>query len=87
MLKSKAIANAITSVFFVAYVACALVAFIAPDLYWGVLNSWFHAMNIEAVKATSPMSLGTFVLGAVTFSAYIWVFTFSAASLYNKFAK
>lgn len=87
MLKPKAFANAITSVFFVAYIACALLAFIAPDLYFGILGNIFHSFNLDAVKATTPMSLGSLVLGVVTFSAYIWVFTFASASLYNKFAK
>ena len=87
MLKPTAIANAITLVFFVAYIACALIAFIAPDLYFGILSNMFHSFNLEAVKATTPMSLGATVLGVVTFSAYVWVFTFASASLYNKFVK
>lgn len=87
MLKPIAFANAITSVFFVAYTACALIAFITPDLYFGILSNMFHSFNLEAVKATEPISLGGFALGLVTFSAYVWVFTFSSASLYNKFAK
>lgn len=87
MLKPKAFANAITSVFFVAYIACAVIAFIAPDLYFGILSNMFHSFNLEAVKATTPMSLGGLVLGVVTFSVYVWVFTVASASLYNKFAK
>ena len=87
MLKPKAFANAITTVFLVAYIACALIAFIAPDLYFGILSNMFHSFNLEAVKATTPMSLVSVVLGIVMFSAYVWVFTFASASLYNKFAK
>lgn len=87
MLKPTAFANAITSVFIVAYVACALVSYMAPDLYFGVLSNIFHAFNLDAVKATTQMSLGGLVIGVVTFSAYVWVFTFASASLYNKFAK
>lgn len=87
MLKPTAVANAITLVFIVAYVTCALVSFIAPDLYFGVLSNIFHAFNLDAVKATTPMSFGGLAIGVVTFSAYVWVFTFTSASLYNKFAK
>lgn len=87
MLKAIPFANAITSVFFVAYIACALIAFIAPDFYFGILSNIFHSFNLEAVKATTPMSLGGLVIGVVTFSAYVWIFTFASASLYNKFAK
>lgn len=87
MLKPNALANAVTIVFIVAYVACALVSFTAPDLYFGVLSNIFHAFNLDAVKATTSMSLGSFIMGVVFFSAYVWVFTFASASLYNKFAK
>ena len=87
MLKPQAFANAITTVFIVAYVICGIIAFVAPDLVFSVAGSWFHAINLEAVKATTPMSIGTFLFGVVSFAAYIWVFTFAAASLYNKFAK
>ncbi len=87
MLKPKAFANAITSVFFVAYIACALIALIAPDLYFGILSNMFHSFNLEAVKATTPMSFGTFILGVVFFGIYIWVITYAAASLYNRWVK
>ena len=87
MLKAQAFANAVTTVFVVAYVICGIIAFVAPDLLFNVANSWFHAINLDVVKATTPMELGTFVFGVVTFSVYIWVLTFAGASLYNKFAK
>lgn len=87
MLKPQAFANAITSVFFVAYIACALIALIAPDLYFGILSNMFHSFNLEAVKATTPMSIGTFLFGVVTFAAYVWILTYSGVRLYNKFAK
>lgn len=87
MLKPKAFANAITIVFVVAYVICGLISFIAPDLLFSIAGSWFHGMNLEAIKATTPMGLGTFIFGVVTFAGYVWFLTFSGASLYNKFAK
>ena len=87
MLKPKAFANAITSVFVVAFVICGIAAFIAPDLVFGIGGSWAHSINLEAVRSTTPMSLGSFVLGVITFGIYIWVVTFASASLYNKWAK
>lgn len=87
MLKPKAFANASTTVFVVAYVICGIIAFVAPDLLFSVANSWFHAINLDVVKAATPMGIGTFIFGVVTFGAYIWVLTFAGASLYNKFAK
>lgn len=87
MLKPIALANAIASIFVVAYTTCGIISFILPDLYWGILNSWMHGLNLELVKATTPMSFGTFIFGVVTFTAYVWVVSFLGASLYNKFAK
>ena len=87
MLKPQALANAVTLVFVVAYVICGIVAFVAPDFLFSIANSWFHAIDLAAVKATTPMEFGTFVFGIVTFGAYIWILTYAAASLYNKFAK
>lgn len=87
MLKPKAFANAITTVFVVSYVICRLISFIAPDLLFNIAGSWFHGMNLEAIKATTPMGFGTFSSGVVTFGAYVWVATFASASLYNRFAK
>lgn len=87
MLKPVALANATTTIFAIAYISCGIVAYIIPDLYWGILSSWFHSISLEAVKATTPMSLGTFIFGVVSFAVYIWAVSFLGATLYNKFAK
>lgn len=87
MIKQKAIANAITTVFVVSYVICGIIASVAPDLLFSIAGSWAHAINLETVRATTPMGLGTFVFGVVTFGTYVWVLTYATASLYNKFAK
>lgn len=87
MLKPKAFANAITTIFIVAYVICGILVFVAPDLVFSIAGSWFHAINLEVVRATTPMGLGTFVFGVVTFAAYVWGLTYAGVSLYNKWAK
>lgn len=87
MIKPVALANAISVIFAVAYISCGIIAFVVPDLYWGILNSWMHGVNLELVKATNPMSIGTFVFGVVTFTAYIWVVSYLGAILYKNFSK
>jgi hypothetical protein len=87
MLKAMPFANAVTTVATAAFAVCGIVAYAAPDFFWGIVNSMFHAINLEAVKAATPMSFGTFVLGLVLFAAYIWVTAYAAVSLYNKWAK
>lgn len=87
MLKPVALANAIAAIFVVAYTTCGIIAYALPDLYWGILNSWMHGINLEVAKATAPMSIGMFIFGVVTFTIYVWIVSFLGASLYNKFAK
>lgn len=87
MLKSVALANTVAIIFVVAYTLCGIVSYILPDLYWGILNSWMHGINLEVAKATASMSIGTFIFGVATFTAYVWVVSFLGSSLYNKFSK
>lgn len=87
MLKPTALASAVALVGGTAFVICGILAYLAPDLLFGVVSNWFHAMSLEAVRTTEPMSFGTFVLGVITFSAYIWVLTYAGTNVYNKLAK
>lgn len=87
MLKTVPFANAVTTVATGAFTLCGLLAFVAPDLFWGIISIIFHAINLDPVKATTPMSFGTVIFGVIAFTIYIWVVTYLAASLYNKWAK
>lgn len=87
MLKAVPFANAVTTVFTSAFVLCAIAAFVFPDLFWGILSTVSHSINLETVKATNAMSFGTFILGVIFFAVYIWVVTYTTARLYNKWAK
>ena len=87
MLKAKAFANAVSIVWVIAYLLCGIAALIAPDQYWSMAGSWLHAINLEPVKATTSMSAGTFILGVVSFTAFVWIVTFTTAKLYNRLSK
>ncbi len=87
MAKPIVLANAITTVAVIAFAACGILAYIAPDLLLGIANSWFHSISLEIARASEPMSLVTFTFGIVTFGIYIWVIIFAGATLYNKWAK
>jgi len=86
-LKPILLANVVTLVGTVAFVLCGVFAILAPEFFFNITNSWFHAINLEAIKSTSKTSLGTFVFGVVTFSAYLWLITFIGAYLYKRFTK
>lgn len=87
MTKPVALANSVTIVWVIAYVLCAIIAFIAPNMYFGVLGTWGHSLNIDMIKSTTPMSLQSTFIGTVTFGIYIWIVTFAIAKLYNRFTK
>ncbi len=86
MVKASSLANAITLVATTAYLFCGILTYIAPDLFWSFANSWFHAVNLEAVKSAEPMPAGSFIFGIVSFAAYVWVVAFSSGSLYSRFS-
>lgn len=85
MLKSVPFANAATVTVTVFYIACALLSYLAPDLIFTVGNSWIHTLNLEAIKATLPMSFGSLVFGLVSISIVTWVTAYAFVELYNRF--
>lgn len=87
MLKPQAFANAFTVVGIGLYIGCRVLTLIVPDLLFAVGQSWFHTFNLEAVRGTAPMDIGTFSLGGITTGVLVWVTAYTGASLYNKFAK
>lgn len=87
MSKPTILANSVTAVWGAAYAICGIAAMIFPNLYFGVLNNWFHSINLELIKSTTPLTLTSFLMGLATFSIYIWVITFATASVYNALSK
>jgi hypothetical protein len=87
MSKPAILANAVAAVWGTAYALCGIAAMIFPNLYFGVLNNWFHSINLELIKSTTPLTPTLFLMGLATFSIYIWVITFATASVYNAWSK
>ncbi len=87
MLNVKAFANATTAVIVVFYIACWLLSTFAPDLIFGISKAWMHSINIESLRATSPMSLETVLWGLISISVLTWITTYATIWLYNKLAK
>ena len=87
MVKPVALANAVAAVGGVLYVACAAASAVAPNLVIALGQSWAHTMNLEAIKATTPLTVGGVLLGFVTFVVATWVVAYASAVLYNIGAK
>lgn len=87
MLKPVPFANAITVVGLGLYVVCRVLSLVIPDLLFAVGQSWFHTFSLDSSKAVTPMDLGTFLLGGITFGVLAWVTGYAFAYLYSRFAK
>jgi len=87
MVKPIILANTLTTVGLGLYVACRVLTLVAPDFIFNVGQSWFHTINIDALKTATPLDVGTFIFGAVTLGVLTWVTTYAAASLYNNWSK
>jgi membrane protein implicated in regulation of membrane protease activity len=87
MLNAKSFATALTTVWATGYLLCALVAFFLPDTFFVISGSLFHAINIEAIRATEKMTLSSFTFGFIIFAIYVWILSYAVISLYNKFNK
>lgn len=87
MPKPTLLANSVTAVWGTAYALCGITAMILPDLYFGILNNWFHSINLELIKNTTPPTPISFLVGLMTFSAYIWVITFVTAFVYKVWSR
>lgn len=87
LLNVQAFANSFAVVGLGVYVVCRVLSLIAPELLFNIGRSWFHTINLDAVKAVAPMDFGTFILGAVSTVVLVWVSVYVAATLYNNWAK
>lgn len=87
IIKPIALANTATTVSLGIYVVCRVVSLIAPDFLFSVAQSWFHTFSTESVRSVTPMSIGTFIFGAVTLAVLVWITAYAGASLYNRLAK
>lgn len=85
-LQPRPLANAVAAVAVATYLICGIVSYVAPSLFFDISRIWFHAINIETARAMTPMPIGTFVLGVVTFGLIAWVLTYAAGRLYDRLA-
>jgi len=87
MLKPRAFAHAVSIALGAGFTICGLLAFILPDAFFAIVASWFHMINLELIRSTEPMSVGTFIIGVVTFIFSAWISAYTSAYFYNKLAK
>lgn len=88
MIKPTVLANAVTTVWMVAYILCALIVVLFPDLSFSITQTWFHFINVGSVHAiATSISIGSIIIGVLTLGATVWILTYCSAALYNKWVK
>ncbi len=88
MIKPRILANAVTTVWMIAYTLCALFVVLLPDLSFSITQTWFHFLNVGSVHAAATqISFGSVIIGVLALGATIWILTYCSAALYNKWAK
>ena len=87
MLKHDAFANAATVVTVAVYIICLLLAYLSPNLLFGITKPWFHLLNLEVLRADRVAGPASVLLGLISIAAVTWVTTYVTIDLYNRFAK
>lgn len=87
MLRTTAFANAMTTVWEVAYIVCTLVAYLFPSFYTGIKGTWIHATSVQMGDTLAPFNFGSFFIGFITFGAVVWVMSYAFVVLYNRFVR
>jgi hypothetical protein len=87
-LDVTALANAVTAIALAAYIICATVAIVAPDLLIWFFQPWFHGLSLDPLRPTGAwFRPGEAIVGLITFGGSVWVGTAAAAWLYNAWSR
>jgi uncharacterized membrane protein (DUF485 family) len=79
-----AMGNALGGAAAILFLACGLLAYMAPDLLIGLAQSFVHTLNLAPLTAQKvPFDFGQFALGWVVLSAYLWIFGWLLGTIYN----
>lgn len=85
-MKTIALANSVATAFGLFYVGCLVLTLIAPDLVFNIARGWFHNFNLDVVKPTGGLDIGSSFLGLVSYIVTIWVVTYLSATFYNNWS-
>jgi hypothetical protein len=65
--------NSLAAVAAAASILCLLLVRLAPELYLGLAQSWFHALNLSLFVADEPIGATGALIGLVTLSLVAWI--------------
>lgn len=86
-LEAVPLANAATVVALAAYLVCAAIALVAPDILVWFFQPWLHGLSLEPLRPTGAwFRPGEFLVGLLTLGGSVWVVTAAVAWLYNRWS-
>ncbi len=79
------LANAVGGATAILFPLCALVAYTARDFLITVFKSMVHSIDVTPLTSAPapPFEIGTFVLGWVAISVYLWLAGWIGGLIYN----
>ncbi|OGH17296.1 MAG: hypothetical protein A3C30_01690 [Candidatus Levybacteria bacterium RIFCSPHIGHO2_02_FULL_40_18] len=87
MIKTIPFANAAAMVAVGFSIVCWVLTLVVPDFAFGIAASWFHMINLDAVRMESTSTFGEALTGFVSLGIVVWVSTYVFMECYNYFAK
>ena len=81
------LANAAAIVAVALSLVCWVFVTVAPDFTFGLANSWFHMINLDAVRMTQAVDFGTAIVGAISLGIVAWAAFYAFAKIYNNLGK
>ncbi len=81
-----ATANALALVAGAWYILCVLWVVVSKGSYMGVMSTWFHGVDFNALPPSTP-SLGSITIGLITFIGFAWISGYMFAVAYNQFER
>lgn len=82
----RATANALALTAGLWYVVCVLWVLVSRGSYMGVMSTWFHGVDFNALPTTMP-SVSSLTVGLISFTGFAWISGYIFALAYNRFAK
>lgn len=80
------IANTLAVTTAIVYVVCAVLVLLAPDLYFSVMQSWFHGIDLSKISSVN-ITIGSFLTGLVTITVAAWAIGYLFSYIHGVFAK
>lgn len=86
-INEKAAANALGLLAALYYSICAILVYVASNLYKSIAVSWAHGADVSQIWLNQPPSMGSIIWGFITFTVSAWITGYMFALLYNYFIK